>query len=312
MKVLLTSTSFQDTPGRHHDKLNALDVDIDFLRGPLSASVILPVIKKYDALICGDDELNRKVLLKGSQTKLKFISKYGVGLDKIDLEAAAEYGIKIKNCLGANHITVAEHVFALLLAAYKNLYTEFNHTKSGNWVRITGNEIYGKTIAIIGLGKIGKEVAIRAKAFGMRIMAFDKNIEKDFCLSQGIKYSNKLIDITPQADIISLNLSLTYETKGIITKEIVEHYMKKGVVIINTARAALLPTKNIIYGLDSKIIRYYLTDVMDIEPIEKAHPLIDYENVLITPHIGSRTFESVERQGLMAVENLEKMIQEFN
>lgn len=311
MKLLLTSTSFQDTPGKHQEKLNSLGIDIDRLRGPLPAQTLLPIIDKYDAFICGDDELNREVLSKGAQGNLKIISKYGVGLDKIDLNAASEFGIKVKNCLGANHYTVAEHVFALMLSFLKNICIEVDHTKKGNWKRITGTEIYSKTIAVLGLGKIGKEVAKRAKVFGMRVKAFDKAIDEEFCKIHSIYYSTELKDIIFDADIISLNLPLSPETNGIINIDIVKKKIKKGVIIINTARAALIPLENIIYGLDAGIIGGYLTDVLEKEPIEKNHPLLKHANVMITPHIGSRTFESVERQGLMAVENLEKMMSEL-
>ena len=310
IKLLLTSTSFQDTPGKHQDELNSLGLEIDYLRGPLPKEKLLPIIEKYDALICGDDELNREVLSKGAAGSLRFISKYGVGLDKIDLNAASEFGIKVNNCLGANHVTVAEHVFALMLSFLKNICIEVNHTKKGNWKRITGTEIYGKTIAVLGLGKIGKEVAKRANAFGMQVKAFDIAIDEEFCKEHSISFSKEIKDIISDADIISINLPLLPETKGILNRDLVKEKMKEGVIIINTARADLIPLDNIIYGLDAGIIGGYLTDVLEKEPIVKNHPLLNHNNVMITPHIGSRTFESVERQGLMAVENLEKMMSE--
>jgi len=311
MKLLLTSTSFQDTPGKHQDKLNTLGLDIDYLRGPLPKEKLLPIIEKYDTLICGDDELNREVLSKGASGSLRIISKYGIGLDKIDLDAASELGIKVSNCIGVNHVTVAEHVFALLLAFTKNICLEVSYTKNGDWKRITGTEIYGKTIAVLGLGKIGKEVTKRAKTFGMHVKAFDIAIDEEFCKEHSIYFSKELKDIISNADIVSINLPLLPETKGILNRGLIKGKMKKGVIIINTARADIIHLDNIIYGLDEGIIGGYLTDVLEKEPIEKNHLLLKYNNVLITPHIGSRTFESVERQGVMAIENLIKMISEM-
>ena len=135
LKVLITSTSFQDTPGRHHDLINAQGFVVDTLRGPLIAEELQSVINQYDGIICGDDELNASVIETAARGRLKVISKYGVGLDKVDINAAEEYNIPIRNCLGTNHIAVAEHVFAMLLSYYKNIYQEFlflqkNHTLS--------------------------------------------------------------------------------------------------------------------------------------------------------------------------------------
>ena len=171
MKILLTSTSFQDTPGNHQVKLNNQNFTVDKLRGPVKAYVLFPIIDKYDGIICGDDEITEEVIRKGKEGKLKVISKYGIGLDKIDLKAAEKFGIPVTNCVGVNHITVAEHVITLMLSFYKNIPWEFNFTKNGQWKRLIGHEIYGKTLGIIGLGQIGKEVAIRADAFGLKILA---------------------------------------------------------------------------------------------------------------------------------------------
>ena len=121
MKILLTSTSFQDTPGPHHELLNSQGFTIDVLRGPLKEDVLLPIIANYDAVICGDDEYTEDVLYKGIKGKLKYISKYGVGLDKINLVAAKKMGISVTNCPGVNQISVAEHVWVLRQGPSQNL-----------------------------------------------------------------------------------------------------------------------------------------------------------------------------------------------
>lgn len=122
MKILLTTTSFQDTPGKHHDLLSAQNWDIDYLRGPIEESVLLPIIHKYDGVICGDDEYTREVIKAGKEGNLKVLSKYGVGLDRIDLKAAKEFNIKVTNVPGINHVSVAEHVLALLFS-FKKIFT---------------------------------------------------------------------------------------------------------------------------------------------------------------------------------------------
>lgn len=305
MRILLTSTSFQDTPGKHQELLNTQGFEIDTLRGPVKEELLLPIIGNYDGIICGDDEITSKVIEAGTKGNLKIISKYGIGLDKIDTLAANTFNIPVTNCPGVNQITVAEHFFALLLAFYKNLHIEYNITKQGKWERLIGHELYGKTIAILGLGRIGKEIAIRASSFGLKIKTMDKFPDTIFCGEYKLEVCNKVEELVDQADIVSLNLSLDKESESIINQDLIGK-MKDGVIIVNTARGKLVDLNAIINGLRNKNIGGYLTDVLEEEPMKDNHPLLDFDNVIITPHIGSRTYESVERQGTMAVENLLK------
>lgn len=309
MKILLTSTSFQDTPGRHHELLNAQGFEIDFLRGPVSEGVLLPIIQNYDAVICGDDEYTEAVLRKGKDGKLKYISKYGVGLDRINLKIAAELGIPVKNCPGVNQTSVAEHVLALILTFEKNIHLQYATVQSGSWKRYTGHEIEGKTIGIIGLGAIGKELAKKSFALGLKVIAFDVQRDQHFLNAYPEIYFSESIDyLYKNADYISLHVPHTSKTEHLINAEVINNVLLKQPVIINTARGMLVDTDALIKGLSDKKIRGYLTDVLAVEPIEKNEKLLGIENVIITPHVGSRTFESVERQGTMAVENLLKLI----
>ena len=312
MKILLTSTSFQDTPGKHHDALNKIGLDVDLLRGPITENNLLKIISNYDAVICGDDSFTEKVLEKGAKGNLKIISKYGVGLDKINLTAASRLGITITNCKGVNQHAVAEHVFGLMLTFYKNIHLEYNFTKNGDWIRLTGHELYNKKIGVIGLGSIGKEVVKRAKAFGLQIFGYDISLDKKFIDEFGINMLKSISEIFKKCEIITLHMNLTDSNSQIISESIINNIKNKPVVLINTARSDLIDMKGLIKGLDKGIIKAYLTDVLDIEPMEKNHPLKKYSNVIITPHIGSRTYQSVERQGLMAVENLLDSFQKNN
>ena len=172
MKILLTTTSFQDTPGEHHDLLKKTGWEIITARGPLNETDTLALVGDVDGYICGDDAITRKVLEK-ARPKLKVLSKYGIGVDKIDVKCCTEFGIPLLFTPGVNHTTVAEHNFMLLLALEKNFLFHTDSTRSGGWKRKTGHELFEKTIGIIGLGRIGKEVAIRARAFGMNVIGFD-------------------------------------------------------------------------------------------------------------------------------------------
>jgi D-3-phosphoglycerate dehydrogenase len=307
MKVLLTSTSFQDTPGAHQALLEKQRFEVVQLRGPLKEAILLDVIQDFEGIICGDDEITRAVIEKGVRGKLRIISKYGIGLDKIDLDAAKDLAIPVTNCPGVNHVTVAEHVFALLLSYAKNIIPENQFMREQKWVRLIGSELFGKTMGIMGTGNVGKEVAKRAVAFGMKVVAFDKYRSEDFAAQYGIAYCNASEELIGQSDFISLNLSLVAGTNHIIGKPALE-FMKDGVVIVNTARAGLVDQDAVIKGIESGKIKAYLTDVLEEEPMAKDHPFLKYDNIIITPHIGSRTYENVVNQGIMAVENLLKYI----
>jgi len=308
LKILITTTSFQDTPGKHHEVLKETGFNVDTLRGPVMEDILMPIIENYDGVICGDDYYTRNVLEKGKEGKLKVISKYGIGLDKIDLQAANECGIVVTNCPGVNHVTVAEHTFALMLDFYKNISEEIKYTRLGSWKRLIGHEIYGKKIGVAGLGRIGKEIILRAKAFGMEVFAFDKLIDEEFAEIHEVQICNSLEELVSQVDIVSLNMSLSKDNYHCINNNIISNHVKRGVLFVNTARGELVDEKAIIFGLEKNILSGYLTDVLENEPIEKNHPFTKYPNILITPHIGSRTHQSVERQGLMAVANLKKSL----
>ena len=302
MKVLLTTTSFQDTPGPHHDLLKNAGFDLICERGPLTESKMLELVGDIDAFLCGDDDITRAVIDK-SLPKLKVISKYGIGLDKIDTDYVAQKEIPLTFCPGVNHTTVAEHTFALMLALFRKLVKEANHVANGEWVRVTGNEIMGKSIAIIGLGRIGKEVAIRAHAFGMKIVGFDLYWDEGFAQKYGVERCESAEAAMNQADIISLHTNLSDETRGMINQASIAK-MKEGVVVLNCARGEIVNTDDMVSALHSGSVGGYGSDVLDVEPPPADHPLLKAPNTVITPHIGSRTYESVERQATMAARNL--------
>jgi D-3-phosphoglycerate dehydrogenase len=305
MKILLTSTSFQDIPGSHHDLLNSQGFEIDILRGPVTEDVLLPIIQKYDAVICGDDEYTEKVLIKGKEGKLKYISKYGVGLDRIDLVAAKKLGIPVANCPGVNQVSVSEHVLALLFTFEKNIHLQNETTKKGSWTRITGNEIQGKTIGIIGLGAVGKELVKKSLALGMKVIGFDLFKNESFLQAYPeMVFTENIGYIYDNADVISLHIPHTVQSEKLINEDVIFNKLKKTPIIINTSRGMLIDADAVINGLSEGKIKAYLTDVLAIEPIDENDKLKGVENVIITPHVGSRTYQSVVKQGTMAVENL--------
>jgi D-3-phosphoglycerate dehydrogenase len=214
-RVLLTTTSFQDTPGAHHDLLARAGFDLVRERGPLAEARMLELAGQFDAYLCGDDALTRAVIEK-SLPRLRVISKYGIGLDKIDVQAATELRVPVLFTPGVNHTSVAEHTFALLLAAVRSLVPEANHVARGQWTRVTGTEIFGKTLGIVGLGRIGREVAVRARAFGMRLIGYGHHWDGDFARVNEITRVQVFDEMLGQADIVSLHTKLTPETRHLI------------------------------------------------------------------------------------------------
>jgi D-3-phosphoglycerate dehydrogenase len=301
-KILLTTTSFQDTPGVHHKLLAETGWEVVTARGPLNEADTLALVGDIDGYISGDDLITRRVLEK-ARPKLKVLSKYGIGVDKIDVKSATEFGIPVLFTPGVNHTTVAEHCFLLLLALQKNLLFHTDSTRAGGWKRQTGHELFEKTIGIVGLGRIGKEVVIRARAFGMTPIAYGNYWDEAFAAEHGLKRAASFDELCAAAEYVSLHTKLTPETRGLINARSIAK-MKKGVAIVNCARGEIVNNADLIAALNSGQVSGYATDVLDQEPPQPDHPLLKLPNVIVTPHIGSRTHESVQRQATAAVQNL--------
>lgn len=305
-KILLTTTSFQDTPGEHHTLLESQGYEIHRERGPLPEEVMLNLVGDFDGILCGDDAFTRAVLEK-CLPKLKVLSKYGIGLDKIDVPAATELGIPVTFCPGVNHTTVAEHAFGLMLALYRQIPEQNALVHQGEWKRMTGHELMGKTLGILGMGRIGKEVLKRAHAFGMELVAYDPYWDAEFASSLGVARRETPEEVLKVADILGLHLNLSAETQHFLNRDRLA-LLKPDAIVINTSRGALIDQEAVADAIKSGRLAGYGADVVEPEPIRKDNPLIGLPRVVLTPHIGSRTFESVARQAMMATQNLIRVL----
>jgi D-3-phosphoglycerate dehydrogenase len=233
--------------------------------------------------------------------KMKFVIRGGVGLDNIDVDYCGKKGILVKNTPEASTTAVAELVFALMLGITRNVVKAHNTTKNGQWVKdLKGSELYGKTLGIVGLGRIGTEVAKRAKAFGMNVIACEKH-------SRPSEYAQivSMDDVLRKSDFISLHVPLTDETEEMINKSTLKK-MNDGVIIINTARGKLINESDLAEALKTGKVRYAGLDVYQQEP-PAGSPLLLLENVLLMPHLGAQTYENMQRIGDMVCE----MIRDF-
>jgi D-3-phosphoglycerate dehydrogenase len=302
-KILVTTTSFQDSPGAHKTLLRRQNWNVDFLRGPLKKDEIINVVDQYDGILCGDDQYDQEVIEKGAKGSLKVLSKYGVGLDKIDTVVANNLNVKVTNCPSINQVSVAEHVIALIFSFEKNIPSQYNSVKQGEWIRKVGYEIRGKRLGIIGLGAIGKELSIIASNIGLNVFFYDLNPDKDFQQKNPKVKFQKMEELIINSNYISLHVPLNKSTREMINITSFSN-MRKDAVLINTARAGLIQKKDLIESLKKKQIRGYLCDVLDFEPVQNDEKLLEFENVIITPHVGSRTKENIEKQGLKSLKNL--------
>ena len=248
------------------------------------------IIKDYDALLVRSGTKVTKDIIE-SADKLKVIGRAGVGLDNVDLGAASKRGIIVMNTPGGNTISTAEHTMSLVLALSRNIPQADASTKEGKWERkkFMGVELHGKCLGIIGLGRIGGEVAKRAKIFGMKVLVCDPFLSLDKVEELGI-VSVELDTIFKESDYITVHTPLTDETRHIIDKKTIAK-MKKGVRIVNCARGGIVNEAAVVEGIKSGKIAGAAFDVYEKEP-PKDSPLIGCENVILTPHLGASTEEA--------------------
>jgi D-3-phosphoglycerate dehydrogenase len=258
--------------------------------GKISKEELLNIISPYDVLIVrSGTKVTREVIEKGEN--LKIIGRAGVGLDNIDIEAATEYGIIVMNAPEGNTISAAEHTIALIFSLARNIPIANQTLKNGKWEKkkFVGTELYGKTLGIIGLGRIGKRVANLAKGIGMKVIGYDPYVSEEEIRDLGITMVN-FEGVLKQADILTFHLPLTEETYHMISDKEFE-IMKDGVMIVNCARGGIIDEEALVRYLKKGKVKGAALDVFEKEPIESS-PLFEFENVIVTPHLGASTKEA--------------------
>lgn len=309
MRILVTTTTFQDTPGPHHQLLKDSGHEIVNVRGPVPEEKLLQLVTcnlkgegGFDGLLHGNDPITRQVIECGLP-QLKCLSKYGVGLDTVDVIAAQEHNVPVLFTPGVNHVSMAEHVFALILTMAKDIPAHVQRTKAGRWERQTGVELAGKTLGILGLGRTGMAVAQRAAAFEMCVLAYDVFWNQGFAQEHGITKAQSVEDVFRQADFLSLHIHLTADNRHFLNRQYID-LMKDGAMIINCARGGLIDEADVADACVRGKLAGYAADVLEHEPMRAPHPFQEISNILLTPHVAARTHEASSRQAMMAAENL--------
>ena len=262
----------------------------------------------YDAIVIRSATQVDAALIERA-TKLRAVARAGVGVDNVDVAAATKRGIIVVNAPRSNVVTAAEHTLALLLALARHIPQAAGALAAGRWERksFSGIELMDKTLGILGFGRIGQLVAHRAKAFGMRVVAYDPFVATELYESLKVERANTLDDVYAEADFLTLHMPTTDATNGMIDAAAFEK-MRDGVRILNVARGTLIVDEDLQAALDSGKVGGAALDVFRSEPITD-HPLFGYKNVIATPHLGASTAEATDRAGYQAAEQVVAALQ---
>lgn len=271
--------------------MDADDVVVEKKTG-LSEDELVEIISQYDALLVrSQTKVTEKIMEAGKN--LKVIGRAGVGVDNINLEAATKRGIIVINAPDGNTITTCEHAFAMMLALARHIPQAYAKTIQGTWDRkFLGVELRNKTLGVLGMGRIGSEVAKRAKAFGMEILGYDPFLTEDRAEKLGITLAT-VDQIVRNADFITVHTPLTPETKHMISTPQFE-VMKKGMRIINCARGGVIDETAMLVALEQGIVEGAAFDVFEQEPPAADHPFLSNPKIIVTPHLGASTIEAQE------------------
>lgn len=278
------------------------DFEVDVNTG-LEPEQLLEIIGDYDGLIVRSaTQVTAEVFERAHN--LKIVGRAGVGVDNVDVTAATQRGVIVANAPTSNVVSAAEHTVALLLAQARNIPAATASLKSGKWERskFEGVELLGKTVGIIGLGRIGALVAQRLSGFGVKLIGYDPYITKEHAAQIGVERFDTLDEVLERADLITVHLPKSKETIGMFGAEQFAK-MKDGVRLVNTARGGIYETEALEQALKSGKVAGASIDVYEKEPTTSS-PLFDFDQVVVTPHLGASTAEAQDKAGVMIAEQI--------
>lgn len=300
MKVLVTATSFGKTAPAVKAELEASVGKVIYNPNsrPLTSSELASMIGDTDGLIAGLDTINEEVIK--AATNLKVIARYGVGYEKVDLAAATSKRIIVTNTPGANASSVAELTIGFMLALARDLINLDKSVRNGEWRRHEGMSIRGKTIGLVGLGAIGTEVAKRLFTFDCKLIGYDPYTSQEHAKKLGVKLVD-LQTLAGEADIISLHAPVNPNTTNMIDDGFLIG-VKRGAILINTARGQLINEGALIRALETGQIAKVALDAFAEEPLKPGNSLLNFPQVLLTPHIGAHTDDAVSTMSRVALD----------
>ena len=278
-------------------------IDTIVLEQTHSESELVPIVKDVSAIAVRSETKITKTIIEAA-TELKIVGRAGVGVDNIDIEAATQNGVIVMNTPGGNTIATCELTFSMMMALSRNIPQAHGSMISGEWNRkaFKGVELYSKTLGVLGMGRIGGEVARRAVAFGMRVMAFDPYITPSRAKALQVELAS-LEEIYSNADFITVHMPMTDETRGMINKNTFCK-MKPTVRLLNCARGGIINEKDLYYALKEGQIAGAALDVYESEPLDKNSDLRECPNLILTPHLGASTKEAQDNVGLEVAQGI--------
>ncbi|NWF69164.1 MAG: phosphoglycerate dehydrogenase [Chloroflexi bacterium] len=299
LRVLVTPTSYAMNDPSLRTELEALVGEVIYnpTEHPLTAKELLPLVKDIDGWIAGLDEISAEVI--EAAPKLRVIARYGVGLDKVDLEAAKRSGVVVTFTPGANAVSVAELSVGLMIALARKVVQGNRRTKLGEWPRQKGTAISGKTVGLLGLGAIGRRVAQLLGGFECHIVGYDPAVSVGQAAGFGVEWV-EADEVLRRADFLSLHLPVVPATENMLNHERFA-LMKDGVYLINTARSELIDEDALIAALRSGKVAAAALDTFRREPPGADHPVLQFEQVIATPHAGAHTDDSMNAMGRIAL-----------
>jgi len=303
MKILVTPTSLNASSTLPAlDKLRAAADELVFnpTGAPLHPNQLMPLLGDVDGVIAGLDDYTAEVI-RAAGPRLKVISRYGTGTDRVDLPAALARGIVVKTTPGANANAVAELALGLMFGLARHIPALDRAVRDGGWPRSTGMELTGKTLGLIGLGAIGRAVAQRARGLSMTVIGYDPLVAPEEAKSAGIT-SLTLDEVLRGADVVSLHVPLLDATRHLIDAHALS-LMKPGALLLNTARGGLIDERAALEALQSGRLGGLGLDAYETEP-PTGSPLFGLDSVIATPHTGAHTAEATATMAQMAVDNL--------
>lgn len=300
-RLLVTPTSYGKNDARLKTELEALVGEVIYnpTGKPLTSAEVAAWLPGIDGYIAGLDVIDADALKFAD--KLKVIARYGVGFDNVDLEAAKSKNIVVTNTPGANSVSVAELALGLMLALARQIPEAVDAVHQGKWPRYSGVSLEGKTIGILGLGAIGKQLARRLTGFDCKILAFDPYADQQFALDNHITLTD-MDQVIGASDFVSLHLPLLPETRGIVDENFLNK-MKKGSYLVNTSRGEAINEDALLKSLQSGHLKGAALDAFIVEPPDPNHPLLALPNVIATPHLGAQTDGATSNMGWLAMKD---------
>ena len=268
--------------------------------------VLIKALRDVDALLLRPGMLSKRVI--DTADRLKIIAVHGAGVDQVDVQAATEKGVFVTNAPGGNANAVAELTFGLILSVIRRIAWADRHVREGKWeeARFLGTELQGKTIGIIGLGRVGSRVAKIAKAFGMEILAYDPYISQERAKKVDAT-SVTLETLLKESEVVTIHVPLTEETRGMIGKEELKS-MKRSTILINVARGPIVDEAALYEGLKTDLIAGAALDVLQEEPPSPNNPLFQLDNIVITPHMGGSSTRALKTIARIAAEDIARVL----